>query len=74
MLVIGWLLGTSTLYAAIENPEILINSALNFVTVAMLIYRERRFKNDIEPKVNTVVERTEHLDEYDPNNGRRKAD
>lgn len=72
--VLAAITATSTVAAVIENPEVLTNSVLNFLTIALLVYREHRFKRVIEPKVQTVMERTEHLDPYDPENGRREED
>lgn len=71
--MLATVLGAGTLYSAIENPEVMVNSVMNFLTVCLLLYRERRFKKDIEPKVNTVVERTEHLDEWDGETERRES-
>lgn len=55
-----------------------LNTAFNFFTVAILVLRERRYRQKIEPDVHEVKEqldkvadRTLHLDDYDGQDRRR---
>lgn len=61
--VIVFALG-GALVADITLSEQLINSLnpfLNFLTIALIVYRDRHFRKDVEPKVDHVVEQVEQV-------------
>lgn len=77
--VIFAVLGSLGINVTLDDETIrTLNTAFNFFTVAILILRERRYRQKIEPDVHEVKEqldkvseRTLHLDEWDGTEERR---
>jgi len=39
------------------------NTFLNFLTIALLVFRERHIRKDLQPKVDEVVEKVKHVED-----------